>query len=52
MIGWMLCIDTTRRPGVEDLLNLPNVSSKVREARLADTTATIAKQDDDILRRE
>lgn len=34
VINWMLKPDATDRPNVEDLLNLPNVSIRLRERAL------------------
>jgi NIMA (never in mitosis gene a)-related kinase 2 len=34
VIHWMLSVDPAERPNVEDLLNLPNVSMRLRERAL------------------
>lgn len=51
-ISWMLCIDSKRRPGVGELLDLPNFSKKPREKRPAENPAPVEKQDDPMSSRE
>lgn len=39
VISWMLNVEPTKRPNLEDLINLPHVSLRLRERRLKDNMA-------------
>mmetsp|Transcript_8341 Transcript_8341/g.9032 ORF Transcript_8341/g.9032 Transcript_8341/m.9032 type:complete len:630 (-) Transcript_8341:162-2051(-) len=48
VIRWMLALSHHERPSVEDLLNLPFVSQRLREKRLKDNITIIKKKEEDI----
>lgn len=52
VIAWMLSIDQSKRPSIEDLLNLPHVSLRLRERRLKDNMAKLKKIEDTLKNRE
>jgi hypothetical protein len=48
IINWMLSVDQERRPSVEDLLNLPQISLRLRERRLKDNMAKLKKYEESL----
>jgi len=48
VICWMLSVDTEVRPSVEDLLNLPQVSLRLREKRLRDNQSAVKKKEEEL----
>jgi hypothetical protein len=52
VIHWMLKPDPKERPNVEDLLNLPNVSVRLRERALKKNIEHMKKKQDEIEKRE
>ena len=48
VIRWMLKPDSSQRPNVEDLLNLPRVSIRLRERALKRKKAHIEKKSEEI----
>jgi NIMA (never in mitosis gene a)-related kinase len=52
IIMWMLCTDQERRPSCEDMLNIPQVSLRLRERRLKEHTTKLKKFDESLNLRE
>eukprot|EP00742_Colponemidia_sp_Colp-10_P011693 GILJ01013030.1.p1 GENE.GILJ01013030.1~~GILJ01013030.1.p1 ORF type:complete len:564 (-),score=86.56 GILJ01013030.1:207-1850(-) len=52
VIKWMLSSDPTQRPSVDDLLNVPQVSLRVREKRMKENYAALKKKEEDLKARE
>jgi len=52
VIRWMLKPDQKQRPNVEDLLNLPNVSIRLRERALKRNIEHMKKKNEEIEQRE
>lgn len=51
-IRWMLKTDPRERPNVEDLLNLPNISMKLREKSLKKNLITVKKKEEEVKKKE
>lgn len=45
---WMLMLEQDKRPSIEDLLNLPQVSLRLRERRLKDNMSKLKKYEDSL----
>jgi NIMA (never in mitosis gene a)-related kinase len=41
VIAWMLKVDSTKRPGVVELLNVPRISHRIRDRRLKEETKSV-----------
>ena len=52
VIRWMLNVNQEKRPSVEDLLNLPYVSLRLREKRLKDNKAVFKRKEEELAKRE
>jgi NIMA (never in mitosis gene a)-related kinase len=52
VVAWMLCVDLNNRPTVDDLLNLPQVSLRIREKRLKDNQASLRKREEELAAKE
>ena len=52
VITWMLQVEPTGRPDVEDLLNLPNVSMRLRERALRRNLQHTKRKEEDVKRQE
>ncbi|CAG9316665.1 unnamed protein product [Blepharisma stoltei] len=52
VISWMLCSEPSQRPDVEELLNLPQVSLRLREKRLREIQASIRKKEEELKKKE
>ena len=52
VIRWMLRSDPRQRPNVEDLLNLPNVSMKLRERALRKNISHMKKKEEEVKKKE
>lgn len=52
VIQWTMVVDHTKRPSVEDLLNLPQVSLRLRERRLKDNMTKLKKYEDSLKQKE
>jgi NIMA (never in mitosis gene a)-related kinase len=51
-IRWMLKPEPKERPNVEDLLNLPHVSMRLRERALKKNYQHMKKKEEDVLKKE
>mgnify|MGYP002622748365 CR=1 FL=1 len=51
VIQWILTRDVNERPSVDELLNIPQISMRLRDKRLKETRAAIAKKEDELKRR-
>lgn len=47
-IRWMLNVDPTKRPNVEDLLNLPNISMMLREKALKKNQVSVQRKAEEV----
>ena len=52
VIKWMLQVEPAQRPDVEDLLNLPHVSMRLRERALKRNLQHTKRKEDDVRRQE
>lgn len=48
----MLAVEQDKRPSVDDLLNLPQISLRLREKRLKDQYQKMKKKEDEFLKKE
>jgi len=51
-IRWMLKTDPQQRPKVEDLLNIPGISMRLREKTLQKNFVVIKKKEEEIKKKE
>jgi len=51
-VRWMLKIEPKERPNVEDLLNLPQVSMRLREKALKKNLLHMRKKEEEVKRKE
>ena len=51
-IKWMLKIEPKQRPNVEDLLNLPHVSMRLREKALKKNMVHMKKKEEEVKKKE
>ncbi|OMJ85173.1 hypothetical protein SteCoe_13566 [Stentor coeruleus] len=52
VVNWMLSIDSNLRPSVEDLLNLPQVSLRIREKKLRENQLALKKKEEELKKKE
>lgn len=52
VIKWMLKVEAAERPNVEDLLNLPHVSMRLRERALKRNLQHMKKKEEEIVKME
>jgi NIMA (never in mitosis gene a)-related kinase 2 len=52
VIKWMLQVEPEERPNVEDLLNLPHVSMRLRERALKRNLQHMKKKEEEVVRKE
>ncbi len=52
VVTWMLRINPEERPTVDDLLNVPQISLRLREKRLKENYSVLKKKQEDVQRRE
>jgi serine/threonine protein kinase len=52
IIKWMLKPEAKERPNVEDLLNLPHVSMRLRERALKRNMVHMKKKEEEVLKKE
>lgn len=52
IIAWCLAFNQKERPNVEDLLNIPEISRRLREKRLKENQVILKKKEDEILLKE
>lgn len=51
-IKWILKVDPAQRPNVEDLVNLPHVSMRLREKALKKNIASVKKKEEEVKKKE
>lgn len=52
MVSWMLSVEPADRPNVEDLLNLPNVSMRLRERALKRNLQHTKRKEEEVEKKE
>jgi serine/threonine protein kinase len=52
VIQWILSLKVTERPNVDELLNVPEISMRLRDKRVKDTRAGLKKKEEDLRKRE
>jgi len=52
VVLWMLTVNSNKRPSVEDLLNIPQISLRLREKKLRDTHVSLKKREEEAKSRE
>ena len=52
VINWMLLQNSQDRPTVEDLMNMPQVSMRIREKKMQDTWTLIRKREEELRAKE
>jgi len=52
VVVWMLNVDAETRPGVDDLLNMPQVSLRLRERKLRENMNGLKKKEEELKKRE
>ena len=52
VIHWQLMKNPDERPNVDDLLNLPQISLRLREKRLKDNKTVLVKREEDLKAKE
>lgn len=52
VVVWMLNIDSNLRPSVDDLLNLPQISLRLREKKLKETQNSLKKREEELKKKE
>lgn len=52
VIKWMLQVEPEERPNVEDLLNLPHVSMRLRERALKRNIQHMKRKEEEVFRKE
>lgn len=51
-IKWMLKIEPKERPNVEDLLNIPHISMRLREKALKKNLSHMKKKEEEVKKKE
>eukprot|EP00826_Nyctotherus_ovalis_P039791 TRINITY_DN3848_c0_g2_i1.p1 TRINITY_DN3848_c0_g2~~TRINITY_DN3848_c0_g2_i1.p1 ORF type:complete len:314 (-),score=104.67 TRINITY_DN3848_c0_g2_i1:45-986(-) len=52
VIRWMLSVEAEERPGIDDLLNVPQISLRIREKRYRENQRVLQKKKEDYEKRE
>jgi NIMA (never in mitosis gene a)-related kinase len=52
VVNWMLSLDPNLRPSVEDLLNLPQISLRIREKKLRENQLALKKKEEELKKKE
>jgi hypothetical protein len=52
VVAWMLNQVQTDRPTVDDLMNIPQLSMRLREKRMQETCVLLKKKEEDLTLRE
>jgi len=52
VVSWMLSVEPVDRPNVEDLLNLPNVSMRLRERALKRNLQHTKRKEEEVEKKE
>jgi NIMA (never in mitosis gene a)-related kinase len=52
VVSWMLCQNSIERPTVDDLMNLPQVSLRIREKKMVEVQMLVKKKEDELKARE
>ena len=52
VIKWMLQVEPTERPNVEDLLNLPHVSMRLRDRALKRNLQHMKRKEEEVIYKE
>ena len=52
VIDWMLQVEAAERPNVEDLLNLPHVSMRLRERALKRNLQHMKRKEEEVIKKE
>eukprot|EP01022_Parablepharisma_sp_SALTPOND_P008079 TRINITY_DN135175_c0_g1_i1.p1 TRINITY_DN135175_c0_g1~~TRINITY_DN135175_c0_g1_i1.p1 ORF type:complete len:442 (+),score=56.24 TRINITY_DN135175_c0_g1_i1:93-1328(+) len=52
VVAWMLRVSPEERPTVDDLLNIPQISLRLREKRLRENQGVLQRKQEDLLKKE
>ena len=52
VVQWMLSIDSAQRPSIEHILNIPQVSMKLRDRKTKELTSAIKQREADLKKKE
>ena len=49
VVTWMLCQNPNERPNVDDLMNLPQISMRIREKKMQEVAHSIKKREEEMI---
>lgn len=52
VVSWMLCQNYHNRPSVEDLMNLPQISLRIREKKMQEIQVLLRRKEEELKAKE